>query len=127
METSELEVLGLAHEMLRRLDDIRDALINRGGIVSDISGLTWPTAGVAADRDLKAAYDGVWLYNQESFEVYVGFAPGTGTVTRKAFTLGAGAALTLPFRISFISVGAAALPTAGGLVVAPLAGAGTLR
>ena len=126
METSELELIGLGHEILERLNDIRDALINRGGIVADISPIVW-TAGGVTDRDLKAAYDGVWLYNQETFDVYVGFAPGTGTATRKALTIGPGAALTLPFRVSFVSAGGASGPSAGGLIVAPLAGAGTLR
>lgn len=108
---------GLGH-IAALLEEIRDGLVHPTGEINDIRQANI-AAGGFTDVDLRAWFAGVWIYNPNAFDVYVGFAPGTGTQLRSLLVIGQGAALTFPFRCSLVSVGAA---SAGTVTIAPLRG-----
>lgn len=118
VETRELDVVGVLEGVRRTLVDVR-AELARGrdlGAIEHFKQVEW-TAGELAEYDAGALFAGVLVVNLSSAEVYVGFAPGTGSADRGTLPLPARSWAALPYRASFVSVGGA---SAGEALIAPL-------
>lgn len=119
VETRELDVVGVLEGVRRTLVDVR-AELARGrdlGAIEHFKQVEWTAAEGLAEYDAGALFAGVLVVNLSSAEVYVGFAPGTGSADRGTLPLPARSWAALPYRASFVSVGGA---SAGEALIAPL-------
>lgn len=105
-------------EIRRLLAGILDAVATPFGLIADFREATW-LAGAADDVDLGGRFAGVWIRNKSAGEIFVGFAPGTGSALRGIVPVAAGDDVSIPYPCSFVSIGGAA---AGSAIVAPLLG-----
>lgn len=105
-------------EIRRLLSRILDAVATPFGLIADFREVTW-SAGGFDDLDLGGRFAGVWIRNKSAAEIFVGFAPGTGSSLRGVIPVAAGEDVSIPYPCTFVSVGGAA---AGSAIVAPLFG-----
>lgn len=111
-----LEVLAELGEVRELLVEIRDALVQPFGEISDWRRVEW-AAGGYDDLDLGGSWAGVLIINEAAGDAYVGFGPRGGTAQGRVLTIPQGGWLAPRYPCSLVSVGG---PVGGAAVVAPL-------